>query len=242
MTQALRLDCVGVTYGGHTVLDGVTFDVAIGERVALAGPSGAGKTTLLRVCNGSVTPSRGRVEVLGANKIDQHVRRQIGTVHQQLDLIAALRVVHNVNAGQLGDWSRRRALWSLVRPAGIAGAQAALAKVGIAHLMHERTDRLSGGEQQRVALARVMVQDPRLIVADEPVSSLDPARAREVIGLLCNVAAQQRALVVSLHDFELAREFCDRIIGVREGCVLFDCAARAVTDSMRHDLYRIAAA
>jgi phosphonate transport system ATP-binding protein len=182
---------VGVGYDGHTALDGIDLVVRSGERVARIGPSGAGKSTLLGLCSGAVRPDRGEVEVLGqplrhlgAGRLLE-VRRRIGTIHQQLHLVGALRVVHNVNAGHLGRWSLWRALASLVRPQEVEVARAALRRVGVADKLLVLTDRLSGGEQQRVALARVLVQDPDLVLADEPVSSLDPVRADEVVQLLC---------------------------------------------------------
>ncbi len=239
---------VHVVYDGHPALDGFDLDVFAGERVALVGPSGAGKTTALRLCTGRVAATAGTASVLGrdlagASPPELHdVRRRVGTIHQQLDLVGPLRVVHNVNAGRLGSWSRTRALRSLIRPVGLDEAGEALARVGIADKLLERTDRLSGGEQQRVALARVLVQDPELILADEPVSSLDPARADEVMDLLVEVVADRsRTLVVSLHDFSLARRRCDRIVGVRGGRVAFDLPAGEVTDDIGRDLYRIEA-
>ncbi len=168
------------------------------------------------------------------------LRRRIGSVHQQLHLVGPLRVVHNVNAGHLGTWTPGRAVRSLVRPAEVAGARTALSRVGIADKLFERTDRLSGGEQQRVALARILVQDPELVLADEPVSSLDPARAEEVMDLLGEVVGDRsRTLVVSLHDFGLARRRCDRVVGLRHGRVLFDLPASDVTDDVAAGLYRI---
>ena len=237
-----------VLYDGRAALDGFDLEVAAGERVALVGPSGAGKTTALRLCTASAPLAGGRVRVLGHDLAEagvdelRHVRRQVGTVHQQLHLVGPLRVVHNVNAGRLGSWSRARALLSLVHPVRAEEARAALARVGIADKLLERTDRLSGGEQQRVALARVLVQDPQLILADEPVSSLDPARAEEVMDLLDEVVLDRcRTLLVSLHDFALARRRCDRIVGVRAGRVAFDLPAADVTDEIGERLYRIEA-
>ncbi len=237
---------VHVVYDGRPALDGFDLDVFAGERVALVGPSGAGKTSALRLCSGSIAATAGAVEVVGRDLTRatdselQAVRRKVGTIHQDLHLVGPLRVVHNVNAGRLGAWSRRRALRSLVRPAGLGDARDALARVGIADKLLERTDRLSGGEQQRVALARVLVQGPELILADEPVSSLDPARAEEVMDLLGEVVVgRSRTLIVSLHDFTLARRRCDRIVGVRAGRVAFDLPAGEVTDDLGHDLYRI---
>ncbi|MEO5679524.1 MAG: ATP-binding cassette domain-containing protein [Acidimicrobiales bacterium] len=239
---------VRVAYDGHAALDGFDLEVGGGEQVALVGPSGAGKTTALRLCTGSVVATAGAVVVLGQNLMGasagelREVRRQVGTIHQQLNLVGPLRVVHNVNAGHLGSWSRAQALRSLVRPVGLAEARDALGRVGIADKLLERTDRLSGGEQQRVALARVLVQAPALILADEPVSSLDPARAEEVMDLLtAAVADRTRTLLVSLHDFALARRRCDRIWACGPGRVAFDLPAGEVSDEMGHDLYRIAA-
>ncbi len=249
MTTVVSLRAVRVTLGVNVALDGIDLDIRSGERVALVGPSGAGKTTLLGVCNATIRPTSGTVRVLDLdldlaqlNARDvRSVRRRIGTVHQQLHLIGPLRVIHNVNAGHLGTWTRGRALRSLMRPVQVAQATDALASLGMAGKIDERTDRLSGGEQQRVALARVLVQDPELILADEPVASLDPARAEEVMDLLCDVVAgRARTLVVSLHDFELARRRCDRLIGLRAGRVVFDEPAAEVTDAMGASLYRIA--
>ncbi|MEO5841188.1 MAG: ATP-binding cassette domain-containing protein [Acidimicrobiales bacterium] len=246
MNTIVSLRAVRVELGETVALDGVNLDIGAGERVALVGRSGAGKTTLLRLCNATIAAAAGSVRVFGEEIQDatdaelRLLRRRIGTVHQQLNLVGSLRVVHNVNAGHLGTWSRRRALGSLIRPRQIDDAIDALEQVGIADKLHERTDRLSGGEQQRVALARVLVQRPELVLADEPVSSLDPARADEVVSLLCDVVAgRDRALLVSLHDFELARRRCQRVIGMRAGRIVFDVAAAAVTDAMGEALYRI---
>ena len=237
---------VRVRFGSHTAIDGVDLEVGAGERVALVGPSGAGKTTMLRMCNGAVLPTQGTVTVLGCELTEashgelRATRRRIGTVYQQLHLIGPLKVVHNVNAGRLAHWSRGRALRSLVRPVEVDAARDALRRVGIAEKLFERTEKLSGGEQQRVALARVLRQNPDLILADEPVSSLDPARAEEVMDLLCEVVADaRRTLIVSLHDFALARRRCDRIVGLRDGRVLFDLPAVDVDDARAADLYRI---
>lgn len=237
---------VGVRFGGTDALAGVDLDVGEGERVALVGPSGAGKTTLLSLLNGSLRPTTGTVTVLG-RRLDRlrpgelrRVQRRIGTVHQQLHLVGPLRVVHNVNAGRLGRWSLSEAIRSLVSPREVDAARAALARMGIPEKLYDRTDTLSGGQQQRVALARVLVQEPVAVLADEPVSSLDPGRAREVMDLLAEAAdAPGRALVVSLHAVEYARSHCDRLVGLRRGRVVFDAPAADVTGAMVERLYRI---
>jgi phosphonate transport system ATP-binding protein len=235
-----------VRFGAGWALADVDLDVVAGERVALVGPSGAGKTTLLSLLNGSLLPTAGTVRVEGRDLARlqpaelRRVQRRIGTVHQQFHLVGPLRVVHNVNAGRLGAWSLARAVASLVSPREVEAARAALDRVGIPEKLYARTDSLSGGQQQRVALARVLVQDPVAILGDEPISSLDPARATEVMELLVALAGEDgRALVVSLHAVEYAFRHCDRLVGLREGRVVFDAAPAEVSAAMVEDLYRI---
>ncbi len=237
---------VSVRHGRLSALEDVDLEVAEGERVAVVGPSGAGKSTLLGLLNGSVQPTAGRVEVLGRDLATlrgrelRSVRRRIGTISQQFDLVGPLRVVHNVNAGHLARWSLQTSVWSLLRPRRLAEAEAALRRVGVDDKLHERTDRLSGGEQQRVALARVLVQDPVAIVADEPISSLDPERGREVMDLLRDLVVERsKTLVVSVHAFGYARTHCERVIGLRGGRVNFDLPAAEVDDAVGASLYRI---
>ena len=236
----------GVRFGNLRALSEVDLDVAAGERVALVGPSGAGKTTLLSLLNGSLSPSEGTVQVLGVDLAAigtaerRRVQRRIGTVHQHYDLVGPLRVVHNVNAGHLGRWSLFRSVRSLQSPRDVGEAAAALTRVGIGEKLYERTEDLSGGQQQRVALARVLIQQPVAILGDEPVASLDPARAAEIMDLLTELAAEAgRALVVSLHAVELAFHYCDRLIGLRQGRVAFDAPTGEVTADMVGALYRI---
>ena len=245
---AVVLRDVVVRHGARTALGGVSLVVAAGERVGLVGPSGAGKTTLLALLSGLVAPTSGSVQVLGADLSRvrgadlARLRSRVGAVHQRLDLVGPLRVVHNVSAGRLGEWSTARALWSLLRPQEVDRARAALDAVGLADRLHDRTDTLSGGQQQRVALARVLAQAPDLVLADEPVSSLDPALAEDVVRLLATVlVAGGRTLVTSLHDVALARRWCDRLVGLREGQVLFDLPAAQVGEELTDRLYARAA-
>ncbi|WP_432495349.1 phosphonate ABC transporter ATP-binding protein [Kineococcus gypseus] len=243
---AVEVRGVGLVLGGRTVLRGVDLLVARGERVALVGPSGAGKSSLLRLCGGALAPTTGAVRLLGEDPRAlpaarlRRLRRRIGTVHQRLDLVGPLRVVHNVNAGRLGEWGTLRALRSLVRPVDAGVAREALGRVGLAGELMQRTDRLSGGEQQRVALARVLVQRPELVLADEPVSSLDPGHRESVMRLLAEVVTGPgRALVVSLHDLDLAQRWCTRVVGLRHGAVLFDLPPARVGERHRELLYRV---
>ena len=231
---------------GSPALDDVSVRVEAGERVAVVGPSGAGKSTVLALANTSLAPTAGSVRLFGTDPatLDDRDRRalrvRVGTIHQQLHLAGPLRVVHNVNAGHLGRWSPWRAWWSLLRPTGVAEARAALESLGVGDKLWQRTDQLSGGERQRVAIARVLVQDAELVLADEPVSSLDPQRSREVLEALCGMALDGgRSLLVSLHAFDLALEYFDRIVGLRDGRVLFDRAPSDVSDDDAAELYRI---
>lgn len=190
LAMAVQLHGVQVRYGSRLALAGLDLAVAAGERVAVIGPSGAGKSTLIGLLNGTIPASSGSVRVLGTELAGAQprrlrgVQRRIGTVHQLFDLVGELRVIHNVNAGRLGDWSLWRSVSSLLRPREVGAARAALDRVGLADRLTRRTSTLSGGEQQRVAIARVLLQRPALVLADEPVASVDPARGVEVMTLL----------------------------------------------------------
>ena len=233
-------------FGQVAALNAVTFQVYPGERVALVGSSGAGKSTLIRVLNGTLLATEGEVWALGHNfqqlstrKLRQ-VQRQIGTVYQQFHLIDNFPVIHNVNAGHLGRWSVWKAALSLLYPLEVETAAKALHRVGIPEKLYTRTDRLSGGQQQRVAIARVLIQDPMVILADEPVASLDPELSRDIMDLLRDLVQESgKTLVVSLHSIELARSHCDRMIGLRQGSIVFDAPSHQVSDAMIAELYRI---
>jgi phosphonate transport system ATP-binding protein len=242
----LKLDQVGHQFGQLQVLRDLNLTIHAGERVALIGPSGAGKTTLLHVLNGSLIPSSGQVTILGSDlsslkpRQRRRIQRQIGMIYQQHHLVLNLAVIHNVNAGQLGRWSLARAAWSLLWPQEVETAAQALEQVGILEKIYTRTDQLSGGQQQRVALARILVQDPVVILADEPVSSLDPARSHSLMRLLRDLTLSTgKTLVVSLHEIEFAFQYCTRILGLRQGTVVFDAPTAAVTQPMIADLYHL---
>jgi phosphonate transport system ATP-binding protein len=222
----------------------VDLAVGAGERVAVVGPSGSGKSTLLAVANGSVLPSAGSVQVLGADpavlrgRALRQVRARVGTVHQHLDLVDRLRVVHNVNAGRLAGWPTWRAAWSLVRPQGLPEVLDALTRVELADRVFDRTDRLSGGQRQRVAVARLLVQRPELVLADEPASALDPVLADRALSLLAQLAADRGgALVASLHDPALALRHCTRVVGLVAGRVVLDAPVPSLTAADLADLY-----
>jgi phosphonate transport system ATP-binding protein len=214
---------------------GIDLDVRPGECVALVGASGAGKTTLLRTLSGELLPVAGQVLVDGQALAGLHgaarrrARARIGLISQKHDLVEPLRVDKNVMAGALGRWSDWRALrflfWS--RPDELADAAAALRAVGLEDKLRSPTVALSGGEQQRVAIARALIQAPRLLLADEPVASLDPATAVEVLDLLTRLARERgMALICALHQPALAARFFDRTLEVRDGALAVRSVAR----------------
>ena len=240
----VRLADASVAYSGKTALDGITLDIAAGERVAVIGPSGAGKTTLFRLIAGLVKPARGEVVTLGRDtrKLTGHkldaLRRELGFLQQQDNLIPQLRVVHNVLMGRLGHWCLPRALLSLLRPQQIERAAAALQRVELADRLWSLPDELSGGQQQRVAVARLIVQQPRLVLADEPVSALDLRLGREIIGLLTELATRDGAtLLVNLHTLDLLQGHFDRVIALRDGQLFWQGRPDELTQRLLHELY-----
>jgi phosphonate transport system ATP-binding protein len=237
-----------VEYGETPALAEVSLSVDSGELVGLVGPSGSGKTTLLRVLNGTVRPSRGRASVEGveigtltARRL-RAIRANIGFVHQDLSLVPNLRVLTNVLTGRLGRESLLGSLRMLLLPKRreVLRVHEILDSVGIPEKLYERTDRLSGGQQQRVAIARTLMQEPHALIADEPVASVDPARARDTVALLTEISRSRGiTLLMSLHNLRLARAFFPRLVGLRRGRVVFDRPTAEITEDEFRDLYRL---
>jgi phosphonate transport system ATP-binding protein len=223
---SLQIRDLVVRYGQNTVLNGVSCAIRRGERVAILGGSGAGKTSLLRAINGFVPAVSGSILVDGMEVTHarggalRELRSRIGVISQRHDLVDNLQVHQNVLAGALGKWSSGHALRYLIWPfdAELDVAREALRRVGLEHKLRARTSNLSGGEHQRVAIARALVQDPVLMLADEPVASLDPALSRQTLELLCRLAEESRlTLLCSLHQPHLAEHYFERIIELRGG-------------------------
>ena len=241
---------VTVRYDGAPTdaIDGLDLTIGAGERVALVGPSGAGKSTVVGLLNGLVAPTAGRVTVLGvdtsvlARRAHRPVRARIATIHQGFALVGPLRVATNVAAGRLAEMHLLAVVRMLVRPRSLDQIVAVLDRLGIADKLWDRTDRLSGGQQQRVAIARALHQEPTLLLADEPVSSLDPARSRAILDVLVDAVSDEpaRALVASLHDAPLALSHSTRIVALRNGRLVFDLPTAEVTPRMLDDLYELA--
>lgn len=243
--MSIRLDGVGLTHpGGFTALEKLDLTIAAGERVAIIGPSGAGKTTLLRLLGTGLNPSAGRLSLLANDPTQlrgrtlRQLRTRIGLIHQSPPLPPRQRVVTAVLAGRLGQWSLPRALASLCYPLDAEGARAALEPLDLADKLFARCDQLSGGQLQRVGIARVLYQGADLLLADEPVSAMDPVLADHTLALLNRIAGERRiTLVASLHAVDLALRHFPRVIGLRDGRILFDCAAADVTDDDLNSLY-----
>jgi phosphonate transport system ATP-binding protein len=242
------LEGVYVDFPNVRALEGIDLEIASGEAVGFVGPSGSGKSSLLGLLNGQARPSRGRV-LVGGRALGDHSRSElkafrsrIGFVHQHLSLIPNLRVSQNVMAGRLGQLGFAASLRSLAFPSSDAleEVHALLERVGIPEKLFVRVERLSLGQQQRVAIARALYQEPVAMIADEPVSSLDPARARDTVALLARLSREQGiTLCMSLHNLELAREFVPRLVGLRSGRVVFDAPSDAITDEQFAALYTL---
>jgi phosphonate transport system ATP-binding protein len=241
---AIELHSVSKQIGDKLLLAGIDLQIAPGEQVAVIGPSGAGKTTLLRLCGGVLWPTQGHVVVLGhatgelgARRLCK-LRKQIGFLYQQDNLVPGLRVAHNVLMGNLGRWSVLRSLWSLFIPQSVGQAHAALQRVELGDKLWAMPGELSGGEQQRVAVARLLVQNPKVLLCDEPVSALDIRLGREIVKLITSLSRERgTTLVVSLHTLELLREGFDRVIALRGGRLVWQGRPEQLTREILKDVY-----
>ncbi|MEM9237228.1 MAG: ATP-binding cassette domain-containing protein [Verrucomicrobiota bacterium] len=190
---------------------------------------------------GSIAVFGADVSGFGAARL-RKLRSRIAFIPQQLGLVSNVSVLQNVIMGKGGQRGTLRSLRDMLVPskADVDAIHALLERVGIGEKIYDRVDRLSGGQQQRVAIARALFQEPAVILADEPVSSVDPARARDTLGLLCELSEEQkRTLCVSLHHPELALEFFPRVLGLRDGRAFFDAAADAISESQLESLYEL---
>ncbi len=234
--------------GRRLALDGVSFTVGAGERVALLGASGSGKSTLLRALSGLETldADSGSVRVLGhtlqaGGQLAADVRRQrrhVGVVFQQFNLVGRLSVMHNVLTGLAAELPLARLVAGGFTHAGQARALDALSAMGLAEQAWQRASTLSGGQQQRAAIARTLVQGAQVLLADEPVASLDPESTRRVMELLTELnRVRGHTLLVSLHHVGLARRWCERVIALRDGRLVFDGPTTALTPTFLRELY-----
>ncbi len=241
----LRIEHLTKVYpGGTQALDDLSLEVAAGEFVVVVGLSGAGKSTLLRCINRLVEPTSGRiflddVEITACRGPElRRVRRRIGMIFQQFHLVGRESVLTNVLAGRLGHSNPWRSLVGLFPAADHERAKGNLARVGIADRAYQRADTLSGGQQQRVGIARALMQEPTLMLADEPVASLDPATSHSVLRYLEEINREDGMTVIcSLHFLSLARRYGTRVIALKDGRLVFDGLPTEIDDARFREIY-----
>ena len=243
-TSVVTLTDVKKNFGKTRALQGVSLTIEQGEIVVLLGLSGSGKSTLLRHFDGLETPTSGSVEVLGEDvsalrgKPLRQLRSRVGFIFQQFELVGPLTVLENVLTGSLAiRRGPRIGIRSYPKDARLK-ALGHLDRVGLLERAYQRADTLSGGQQQRVAIARALMQDPEVLLADEPVASLDPESSSQVMALIREIAAERRLTVVcSLHQVELALGWGDRIIGLRAGEVVLDTTTDGLSKDQVMEIY-----
>lgn len=244
----LKIENLGKVYNGKAALRDVTLDIVPGSFVGVIGRSGAGKSTLLRCINRLVDPNQGRI-VFGdmdvtalKGKALRDWRATCGMIFQQFNLAGRLDVLTNVLMGRINSIGTLSSLVEMWPADEKLNAIRALAKLDLADFAGQRAESLSGGQQQRVAIARTLVQNPKIILADEPVASLDPRNSQDVMDALQQLNAQSGMTVLcNLHSLDLARTYCSRLIGMKAGRVVFDGVPEALTDDLISDLYGLEA-
>ena len=241
----LKLAHLAKSYvAGKPVLVDINLEIEAQGITAIIGPSGTGKSTLIRCINRLVEPSAGEILFEGEDLVRlsraalRRARRHIGMVFQEYNLVERLTVMENLLSGRLGYVSSWRAWRRKFPPDDIRKAFELLDTVGLAGFAHRRADALSGGQRQRVGIARAVMQEPKLLLADEPTSSLDPKTSVEIMQLLADVGrARGIPVLINMHDVELAKRFADRIIGMSDGRVIFDGSPGALSDDMLKQIY-----
>lgn len=226
---------------GFSALKTVTANIERGKFTVILGPSGAGKSTLLRMINGLESITAGDIVIDGEKLTEKNVRQirsKVAMVFQQFNLVDRLSVMTNVLVGRLGFRSWLSSVLYLFRKDDLGIAHEALARVGLTDKAWSRADKLSGGQQQRVGIARALAQKPGVILADEPVASLDPVSSEEIMTLLKEICVRDGiTVVVNLHQVELAKRFADRVIGLNGGNIVFDGSADQLGRQSLHTIY-----
>lgn len=240
----LQFNSVSKIYPGNTkAVDNVSLSIERGEFCVLLGPSGAGKSTLMGLINGLVTPTSGSISLDGEQvdaRNQKRLQQRVSMIHQQLNLIPRLSMMHNVLAGKIHSMPLWRVLIKHFPEKEQRRACQLLSEVGLKESqLHRRVSALSGGQQQRVAIARAFMSQPEVVLADEPVASLDPTVSRSVLDSLKNTSKNHQTTVVcSLHQVDYALEFADRIIAMRDGSVVFDGAPQQVSELELNKIYK----
>ena len=242
----MRIEAEGITriFGTARAVDGASFVIDRPMMLGIIGRSGAGKSTLLRMMNGLTRASAGRLVVDGRDVLALRGRAlrdwqtDCAMIFQQFNLVGRLEVVSNVLHGLLNRRGTARTLMNLWSRDDIEAAVAILERLGIAEQATARVEALSGGQQQRVAIARALMQQPRIILADEPIASLDPMNAQVVMDTLRRIHDEDgRTVIANLHTLDTARRYCDRVIGMRQGRIVFDGTPAQLTTSVAREIY-----
>src|SRR5580700_9770150 len=244
----LVVEGLSCRFGKKAAVNNASFSVAPGSFVGVIGRSGAGKSTLLRMINRLAEPTAGKIAFSGLDVTAlkgrdlRKWRARSAMIFQQFNLIGRLDVLTNVLMGRLSDIPSWRSLFQLWPENDIAVAMSALEQFDMAQLAAQRADQLSGGQQQRVAIARAMVQEPEIILADEPIASLDPRNTKIVMDALLRINKHFGITVIcNLHSLDLARAYCDRLIGMASGRIVFDGAPATLTEHIARELYDLEA-
>ncbi|WP_404296000.1 phosphonate ABC transporter ATP-binding protein [Halomonas sp.] len=242
----VSVQSVHLRYGALEVLRGVSLDIHAAEGVVLLGANGSGKSTLMRTLNRLARPQSGDILINGDSVVKartpalRKIRRHMGYVFQQFNLVSQLSVFQNVLMGKMGAhrFGLLNCIASTASHADREYAMACLERVGMAERAAQRPTELSGGQQQRVAIARMLMQSPSLVIADEPIASLDPRGGREVLDLLWEIVRENNlAMLCTLHQLDLARHYADRIVGIKNGVTVLDATVEKINDADLSHLY-----
>jgi len=247
--KVLAVNGLGKAYGTQArVLENISFDLHAGELVAVIGRSGAGKSTLLHVLNGTIPASEGEIRHFAENGQQQNIvelnarqmrqwRSECGMIFQDFCLVPRLDVLTNVLLGRLSQTSTLKSLFKIFPDEDRARAIGLLEWLNMLPQALQRAENLSGGQMQRVAICRALMQNPKILLADEPVASLDPKNTRRIMDVLRQVSENGISVMVNLHSVELVKEYCTRAIGIAKGRIVFDGHPSQLTDSLLHTLY-----
>jgi phosphonate transport system ATP-binding protein len=229
---------------GPEILKGISLSLDPDDFLAIIGPSGAGKSTLTRCINRLVEPTSGDVIFNGVNvtQLNQRelrkIRRNIGMIFQEFNLVERMSVMDNVLSGRLGYTGTFRSLFRIYPKSDIRKALELLERVGLSDFVDKRADELSGGQRQRVGIARALIQDPKLLLVDEPTSSLDPKISKEIMGIIKKMSKEDGVpALCNIHDVNLALEFSNRVIGLQGGVKMFDGPTKSVDKKVLEEIY-----
>ena len=231
---------------GPEILKGISFSVESDDFLAIIGPSGAGKSTLIRCINRLVEPTSGNIffdgiNIIGLNQSEMRkIRCKMGMIFQEFNLVERMSVIDNVLSGRLGYTSTIRSLFKMFPKSDIQKALEYLDRVGLSDFVEKRATELSGGQRQRVGIARALMQNPKLLLVDEPTSSLDPKISREVMGMIKKMSEEENVPVLcNIHDVELALEFSNKVIGIQDGIKKFEGPPNTVEKSTLDEIYAL---